>query len=120
MTVAGSAPTVTVDVPRATVRPSGSTTVDLTSARLASPDAFTALVRARTSARSFPISGVVTWVPQRWTWTGSVTTRRASRWMPLPEDQRLLGSRFRTSTAMTFGVVPSVCSRSVRSRANPV
>jgi hypothetical protein len=40
--------------------------------------------------------------------------------MPLPEYQRLLGSWFCTFTATTFSVVPSVCARSVRSRANPV
>lgn len=40
--------------------------------------------------------------------------------MPLPEYQRLLGSWLRTWTAMTFSVLPSVWSRSVRSKANPV
>lgn len=40
--------------------------------------------------------------------------------MPLPEYQRLLGSRFCTLTAITFSVVPSAWSRSVRSKAKPV
>jgi hypothetical protein len=71
--------TVTVEVARATVRPPGSTTRDLTSTSLAVPDSFTTDVRTRTTARSAVMSGVVTYVPQRSTCTGSVTTRRASR-----------------------------------------
>lgn len=72
-------PTVIVVAVRATVRPRGSLIRERISTGPAVPDSSTTEVRTRTLAPSAVISGVVTWVPQRSTCTGSVTTRRASR-----------------------------------------
>ncbi len=115
-----SSVTATAEEARATVRPFRSTIRETTSTSAAAPDVLTTEVSTRTRPRSAEISGVVTRVPQRATCTGSVITRRASRYMPLPEYQRLLGSWFRTLTASTFSVTPSVCTSPVRSKAKPV
>lgn len=71
--------TSTVEAVRATVRPSASFTADRISTSRAVPVAFTTDVRTRTTALSPLTRGVVTYVPQRRTCTGSVTTSRASR-----------------------------------------
>ncbi len=74
-----SSATRAVEAARATVRPSASLTADRISTSRAVPDAFTTDVSTRTTARSSLTRGVVTYVPQRRTCTGSVTTRRTSR-----------------------------------------
>lgn len=71
--------TAAVLVARATVRPSGPVIRDSTWTSAPAPDSFTTVVATRTSARPAVTSGVVTYVPQRATCTGSVTTSRASR-----------------------------------------
>jgi hypothetical protein len=71
--------TETVVAVRATVRPPASLIRDRTSASRGVPVSFTTEVRTSTSARSSVMSGIVTYVSQRATCTGSVPTRRASR-----------------------------------------